>query len=96
MIGSVTFFDDPLERIRKGQFARVPILLGNTEDDGTVFTYIMSENLSTFPVDKFGSLAGSVPPDKIRALYPGLSDPQIIASTVRDILFRWCLLFFFV
>ena len=57
MIDSVTSFDDPLQRIRTGQIARVPILLGSMEDDGTVLTYNTSESLSTFLVDLFGSLA---------------------------------------
>jgi hypothetical protein len=96
VIGSVTFFDDPLQRIRTGQFARVPILLGNMEDDGTVLTYNTSESLSTFLADQFGSLAGSVPPNEVRTLYPGLSDPQIIAGTERDILSRWCVNFWFI
>jgi len=89
VIGSVTFFDDPLQHIRTGQIARVPILLGNMEDDGTVFTHKKS-NLSAYLAHRFGSLAGSVPPDMVRALYPGLSDPQVIAGTLRDILSRWC------
>ena len=93
VIGSITFLDDPLQRIRTGQIARVPILLGSMEDDGTLFTYNTSGNLSEFLADQFGSLAGSVPPDNVRALYPGLSDPQVIASTERDFLFRWCVLF---
>jgi hypothetical protein len=92
VIGSVTYFDDPLQRIRTGQIARVPILLGNMEDDGTAFTYHKS-NLSKFLTGRFGSLAGSVPPDMVRALYPGLSDPQVIASAERDIRFRWCVHF---
>jgi hypothetical protein len=91
-IGSITYFDDPLLRIRTGQIARVPILLGNTEDDGSAFTYNKS-SLSKFLAGRFGSLAGSVPPDMVRALYPGLSDPQVIASTERDIRFRWCVHF---
>ena len=94
MIGSVTSFDDPLQRIRTGQIARVPILLGSMEDDGAVDTYNTSESLSTFLADQFGSLAGSVPPDKVQALYPGLSDPQVIAGITRDVLLRWCVLFF--
>jgi carboxylesterase type B len=93
VIDSVTAFDDPLERIRTGQFAHVPILLGNMEDDGTSMTYNTSESLSSFLADQFGPLAGSVPADKVRALYPGLSDPQVIASIVRDIVFRWCVHF---
>ena len=39
MIGSITAFDDPLQRIRTGQIARVPILLGSMEDDGSVDVY---------------------------------------------------------
>jgi len=81
-----------LQRIRTGQIARVPILLGNMENDGSVFSYNVSD-LSTYLANLLGSLAGSVPPDNVRALYPGLSDPQVIASTERDFLFRWCVLF---
>ena len=86
MIGSITAFDDPLQRIRSGQIARVPILLGNMEDDGTALTYNTSESLSTFLAEQS---AGSVTPDEVRALYPGLSDPQVIAGVERDILFHW-------
>jgi carboxylesterase type B len=96
VIGSVTLLDDPLERIRTGQIVRVPILLGNMEDDGTIFTYNTSESLSSYLAGRFGSLAGSVPPDMVRALYPGLSDPQVIAATERDNRFRWCVHFWFV
>jgi len=87
VIGSVTFFDDPLQRIRTGQFARVPILLGNMEDDGTAFTYNMSD-LAAY-LASLGSFADSVTPDMVRALYPGLNDTQVIAGTFRDIHFRW-------
>jgi hypothetical protein len=62
VIGSITAFDDPLQRIRTGEIARVPILLGSMEDDGVVDVYNTSESLSTFLADQFGSLAGSVPP----------------------------------
>ena len=89
-MGSVTVVNDPLQHIRTGQTARVPILLGSLEDDGTIFTFNTSESLSTFLVGRFGSLTGTVPPNKVRALYPGLSDPQVIAAVERDILFRWC------
>jgi carboxylesterase type B len=93
VIGSVTLLDDPLERIRTGQIVRVPILLGNMEDDGTLFTYGTTENISTYLAGQLGSRASSVTPDEVRALYPGLSDPQVIADTERDILFRWCVHF---
>jgi hypothetical protein len=96
VIGSVTFFDDSLQRIRTGQIARVPILLGNMQDDGTLFTYGIS-NLSAYLAGQFVSIAGSesAPPDSdmVRALYPGLNDSQVIAGTFRDIVFRWCVHF---
>ncbi|KAI0275868.1 Alpha/Beta hydrolase protein [Russula aff. rugulosa BPL654] len=88
-IDNVIAFDDPLQRIRTGQIARVPILLGNMQDDGTTLTYNTSESLSTFlTTDRYASVASSVPPDKVRGLYPGLADPQVIAATERDILSR--------
>jgi carboxylesterase type B len=92
VIGSITAFDDPLQRIRTGQTARVPILLGSMEDDGSVFTYNLS-NISTY-LERFGSLASSVTPDEVRALYPGLTDTQVIADAERDIVFRWYVPFF--
>jgi carboxylesterase type B len=92
VIGSVTYFDDPLQRIRTGQIAHVPILLGNMEDDGSVFTYNTSD-LSANLASQFGSLGGSLTPDAVRALYPGLNDSQVIAGTYRDFLFRWCVHF---
>ena len=67
------------------------------EDDGTILTYNTSESLSTFlATDPYASVASSVLPDKVRALYPGLSDPQVMARTERDILFRWCVHFWFI
>jgi hypothetical protein len=65
------------------------------EGDGTVFTYNTSESISAF-LAQFGSVAGSIPPDNVRALYPGLSDPQVLAGAERDIVFRWCVHFFLV
>ena len=90
VIGSLTAYDDPLQRIRTGEFARVHILLGNAQDDGTVFTYNTSDSLCTYLANKFGSYADLVPPALVRALYPGLSDPQVIAAVERDTQFRWC------
>jgi len=87
-VDNITMFDDPLLRIRTGQIARVPILLGNMEDDGTVFTYNTSDSISAFLVSQFGSRGASISPDEVQALYPGLSDPQVIADAERDISFR--------
>jgi len=87
-VDNVTGFDDPLQRIRTGQIAQVPILLGNMQDDGTIFTYNTSETISTFLADLFGSLADTVSPTLVRASYPGLTDTQVIAAVERDVIFR--------
>ena len=93
VIGSVTAFDDPLQRIRAGQFAQVPILLGNMENDGTIFAYNTTETLSAFLKKQFGRHASSLPLSLVRSLYPGLKDLQVIDAVERDIQFRWFVLF---
>ena len=89
-VGSVTMFDDPLQRIRTGQIARVPILLGNVEDDGTVFALVAQQNLSATIALLTGPSGDLLSPTVVRGLYPELSDPQVIAAMWRDIRFRWC------
>ena len=91
----MTIFDDPLQRIRTGQIAQVPILLGSLEDDGTVFALAMlgaSQNISTYITQLVGPDGSVVSPTVARGLYPGLSDSQVLAAVGRDILFRWCVL----
>jgi len=50
------------------------------------------KNLSAFITERFGQFAGLLSPTLVRALYPGLSDPRVIAAVERDIVFRWCVL----
>ena len=39
VVDGVTFFDDYPDRLKKGKFARIPYLMGNTKDEGnTIFT----------------------------------------------------------
>ena len=66
------------------------------EGDGTVDTYNTTESVSTF-LAAVASVAGTVPPDsdKVLALYPGLSDAQVIADIERDLSTRWCVPFWF-
>jgi len=87
-VDNVTFFDDSLQRIRQGQFAHVPILLGSMEDDGTIFVFGAPNNLSAFLTEAFGRFDGLLSPALVRALYPGLSDPQVMAAVERDIVFH--------
>ena len=89
----MTAFADPLQRIRTGQIAQVPIITGTMEDDGTVFVYNRNESLSTYLAGLLGSRAELYSPRLVRALYPGLNDSQVIAAVERDLMFRWCVHF---
>ena len=86
----MTFFDDPLQRIRQGQIARVPILLGSMEDDGALIALGLPNTISETISEVFGPLEVFITPDLVRALYPGLNDSQVIAAGARDVEFRWC------
>lgn len=90
-LGSVTFFDDPLQTIRNRQNPRVPILLGDTEDDGSVFASFFP-NISAFYAYQFGQFGGSFLPPNLTVLYPRLNDTQVLSAVVRDVWFRWCVL----
>lgn len=86
----MTAFDDPLQRIRTGQIAQVPILLGSTEDDGTIFAYNTSQSISEFLRDTLGEYPEFLP-GLVRDLYPGLDDDlRVIYAMIRDFVFRWC------
>ncbi|KAJ7034410.1 Carboxylesterase family-domain-containing protein [Mycena alexandri] len=83
---SVTVFTNPLERLRASATAKVPIVLGNMENDGSAFTVGLT-NLTAF-------LEGEIPgtpisPDLVRSLYPGENDSSIISDADRDLGFRW-------
>lgn len=86
----MTLFDDPLQRIRLGQIAQVPILLGSMEDDGAIIALELPNNISATISEVFGPFGGLITPDLVRALYPGLNDSQVIAAGARDFEFRWC------
>ncbi|KAJ6481068.1 Carboxylesterase [Mycena sanguinolenta] len=85
VVDNITVFTNPLERLRAGASAKVPIMLGNMENDGSVFTVGMT-NLTAF-------LEGEIPgvpisPDFVRSLYPGENDTEVIADALRDVQFR--------
>jgi len=86
----VTVFDDPLQRIRQGQIAHVPILLGSME--GAILGPGTPNNLSAFLADQIGPgpLETLISSTLVRALYPGLSDLQVMAALERDVTSRWC------
>ncbi|KAI0300093.1 Carboxylesterase [Multifurca ochricompacta] len=84
-VDNVTTFGDPLQRIRTGQIAPIPILIGSMEGDGTVSALNGPQNLSAFIAEQLGPVGGLLLPPAVRALYPGLSDPQVIAAVERDV-----------
>ncbi|KAF7360630.1 Carboxylic ester hydrolase [Mycena venus] len=78
-------FSNPLERLRADSSAKVPILVGNTENDESLLEVGMS-NLTAF-------LEGTLPratisPDFVRSLYPGENDTVVISHSLRDLTFK--------
>jgi carboxylesterase 2 len=80
-------FTNPLERLRGGATAKVPIIIGNMEDDGSVFTVGLT-NLTAFLEGEAPGI--DIPSDLVRAFYPGQNDSQVISDSVRDLGVRWC------
>ncbi|KAJ7456523.1 Alpha/Beta hydrolase protein [Mycena latifolia] len=80
VVDNVTVFADPLQRIRTGLTARVPFIIGHTQDDGSLFAVGLTD-LSAYLATTFGGL---VTVDQMHALYPGLSDNQVISEIVKD------------
>ncbi|KAJ7859378.1 Alpha/Beta hydrolase protein [Mycena olivaceomarginata] len=85
VIDNVTVFADPLERLRGGITANVPIIIKNMENDGTAFT-IGETNLTAF----LGGRGPGMPisPALVQSLYPSRNDSVIIADAFRDRGFR--------
>ncbi|KAF7324610.1 Carboxylic ester hydrolase [Mycena kentingensis (nom. inval.)] len=83
LVDNVTVVTDPLLRLRNRQTANVPFLIGNMQDDGTLFT-IGQTNLAAYLQTTFG---GVVTAAQVRPLYPGLNDTQIIWAVARDFTF---------
>ncbi|KAJ7217307.1 Carboxylesterase [Mycena pura] len=85
VVDNVAVFGNTLERIRAGTTAKVPIILGNVENDGSVFVVGMT-NLTAYIEAEFPGTG--VTADLVRSLYPGQNDTSIIASVERDVSFR--------
>ncbi|KAJ7794535.1 Alpha/Beta hydrolase protein, partial [Mycena olivaceomarginata] len=85
VVDNVTVFADPLERLRRGATANVPIIIGNMENDGTAFT-VGETNLTAFLGG--GGPGMPISPALVQSLYPGRNDSVIIADAFRDRGFR--------
>ncbi|KAJ7022064.1 Alpha/Beta hydrolase protein [Mycena alexandri] len=83
VVDDVTLFADPLERIRTGLTARVPFIIGNTQNDGTAFAVGLTD-LNAFLQTTGGGLITAA---EVRPLYPGLNDTVIIQEIIKDVEF---------
>lgn len=87
---SVTIFSDSLQRIQRGQFAKKPILIGNMENDGSIWSLFYTSIREVLIVFLGPTFAATVTDDQVRALYPGQNDSTVIADFIRDQRYRWC------
>ncbi|KAJ6614098.1 Carboxylesterase [Mycena sp. CBHHK59/15] len=85
LVDNFTEFTNPLERLRSKSTARVPLIIGNMENDGTAFAE-GTTSLTDFLGIEFPGLP--ISPDLVRSLYPGLNDSVVIADAIRDVAFR--------
>jgi hypothetical protein len=83
---SITVFADPLERLRSSATAKVPIIIGSMENDGSVFAFGLT-NLTAFLEVEVPGI--DIPPDFVRSLYPGQNDSLVISDSIRELVFRW-------
>jgi len=83
VVDNVTVFTDPIQRIQQKLTARIPILIGAMENDGTLFT-VGETSLPEFLDSILGPLVSA---DEVRAVYPGLNDTEIIPTVFRDLIF---------
>jgi len=84
VVDGITSFSDPLQRIRSGLSAEVPFVIGNMQNDGSLFALGVPD-LATFLNATFGNL---LTPAQVRPFYPGLNDTQVIAAAIRDTVFQ--------
>ncbi|KAK7059667.1 carboxylic ester hydrolase [Favolaschia claudopus] len=85
-VDNTVFFADPLERIRLGLGARVPFIIGNTQDDGSFFA-LGQPDLTDWLIETFFPVVLS--PIFVRSLYtPGLNDSGVISEVIKDFLFQ--------
>ncbi|KIJ56381.1 hypothetical protein M422DRAFT_239602 [Sphaerobolus stellatus SS14] len=80
VIDNITAFAHPLQRIANHQTATVPIIIGNNNNDGTLFALGITD-LPAFLNSTFGP---GVTAAQVRALYPGQNDTDVVADVLRE------------
>ena len=86
---STTTFDDNIQRIQAGNAARVPLLAGNMQNDGTLFTVGDTSLTAFLEASGFTGIDANITAAVVRSLYPGQNDTDVIADTFRDVAFLW-------
>lgn len=65
---------EPMEAIRRGEFARVPMMVGANRDEGTLHTIgfkeVTAQEVQTFAEDVFGELAATKVPERYNRPVP--------------------------
>ncbi|KAF7306525.1 Carboxylic ester hydrolase [Mycena indigotica] len=84
IVDNVTVFSDPLSRIRNGLTANVPFIIGNTQNDGSLFA-LPFPDLTTFLNAQFGP--GVLTTAQITPLYPGVNASSLVAEVIKDLVF---------
>ena len=79
-------FANPVQRILDHKVAKVPILQGNVQDDGSIFA-LGQTDVGLFLNATFGP--GVITPAQLAHLYPGLSGFKEISQIFRDFTFIW-------
>ncbi|CAK5269936.1 unnamed protein product [Mycena citricolor] len=87
VVDNVTAFSNTVVRLRSGLTARVPTIIGHTQDDGTIVTAGLLSDPSNLLVFLDIMLPGLFTPDQVQKLYPALSSAEIPAAAARDLLF---------
>ncbi|KAJ6573286.1 hypothetical protein B0H10DRAFT_2168600 [Mycena sp. CBHHK59/15] len=78
LVSGLASTPNPFERLRAASTARVPLIIGNLEDDGALFAVGIT-NLTAVAAEIPGN---PVTPEYVRSLYPGLNDSMVITSSL--------------
>ncbi|KAF9261783.1 alpha/beta-hydrolase [Marasmius fiardii PR-910] len=82
IVDNQTFFRDPIERILAHETTRTPLMIGNTQNDSSLFV-IGQTDLAEFLQTTFPGIPISA--DQVRSLYPGRTDVQVIGEFSTDL-----------
>lgn len=77
---------EPLEAIRRGEFARVPLMIGANRDEGTLHTIgfkeVTEHEVAAFAEEVFGEVAGVRVPERYRRPVPKDSLTDIVTDGI--------------